>query len=246
MTTLGNVLNNREIAILIWLGVFFAWALSKRNVRKSLGEVVKFAIKGVIFVSLTLMVLYIGAIIYVLHTINFWNISNLSDTVVWVLGVAFVMLSNVGHSQEEGFFRKVVIDNVKFVIFIEFIINLYVFDFWAEMILVPIFTIIGALLGVASANPKFKPAENFLTVITGLIGLGLIAYALYNISVGIRAFASTQNLIAFFLPLVLTILYLPFIYILAVFVVYDSIFVRINTLIKEPQLASSCPRNQFS
>ncbi len=184
------------------------------------------------------MFLYIGAITYLLHRINLWNISYLSDTIIWILGVAFVLFINISHAREDDYFQKAIVDNIKLVVFIEFVTNLYVFNLWVELILVPVLAILGALLGVASARPEYKRVESLIAPIVGLIGVGFLAYAVYNMIVDFKAFLSMQNLLTFLMPLILTILFLPFVYILAVYVIYDLIFMRIKNLATNSKLAN--------
>lgn len=226
------ILDNREIAILVWLGLFFSWAISQKTIREPFIGVIKaFTQKAI------LMLLYIGAMIYVLYRVNFWDILILSDTVIWIMGVAAVLFININHTQEDGYFRKVVIDNIKLAVFIEFLANLYVFDLWIELILVPVLAFIGAIIGAAAARPEYKRVETSFTVIVALIGVGFLAYALYNVVGDIKGFASLENLRTFLLPIILTILFLPFVYVLAVYTTYDLIFFRIKNLINDPKLA---------
>lgn len=236
MKSLNYIMDNREIAILVWLGIFFTWAISQKDIRKSLFAIFKAFTQKAILISSILMLLYIGAMIYVLYRVNFWDISILSDTVIWIFGVAAVLFINISHTQEDDYFRKVIIDNIKLVVFIEFLTNLYVFDLWIELLLVPILASIGAMLGVASARPAYKQVESFLTVIVAFIGVGFLAYALYNVIVDLKGFASLQSLRTFVLPIILTIMFLPFVYALAVYVIYDLIFVRIKNLVNDPKL----------
>lgn len=233
-----NIFDNREIAIIIWLGVLIVCALFQKKIRQSLIEVLNAFIQKVVLISSILMLVYIGAMIYFLYRIHLWNISYLSDTIVWFLGVAFVMFIKINQTRNDDYFRKAVVDNIKLVVFIEFITNLYVFNLLVELFLVPVLALLGYLLGVASARPKFKRVESLLTIIVALIGIGFLVYAIYNIIVDFRAFLSMQNLLIFIMPLILTILFLPFVYILAVYIIYDSIFVRIKILISNPKLVS--------
>ena len=79
-----NLFNNREIATAIWLLVIFILMLFKRDIRKSLLDVIKAFFKIKILSSIFLMIAYTTGIVFVLYQINFWNISLLKDTVVWV------------------------------------------------------------------------------------------------------------------------------------------------------------------
>lgn len=238
MESLNNIFDNREIAIIIWLGILFILALFQKDIRQSLVEVFKAFSQRVVFVSSILMLVYVGSMIYFLHRLNLWDISNLSDTIIWFFGIAFVMFIKINHTKEDAYYRNAVVDNIKLVVFIEFITNLYVFNLWVELFLVPFLAFLGLLLGVASARPEFKRVKSLLTPIVALIGIGFLVYAIYNIIVDFRGFLSMQNLLTFFMPLILTILFLPFVYILGVYIIYDSIFVRLNKFNSNPKLSN--------
>ena len=64
-----------------------------------------------------------------------------------------------------------------------------------------------------------------------------LSYAIYNIIVDVHSFATINNFKEFLLPVVFTILFLPFIYMLALYLTYDLIFMRISFLIKDKSLA---------
>lgn len=242
MTALNNFLDNREMAIAIWLAVFFVWAISQRSIRESFISVIKALTQKVIFISTLLLVVYVGTMIYFFCFIGLWKLSFLGDTIVWLLGVAFVMFININEFTQDDHLKKAVLDNLKFAVFLEFVVNLYVFDFWIELILVPCLVVIGVLLGVSTTNPENKPIESCLTKIVTIIGLGFIIFALYNIIFDFQGFASINNLKEFFLPLVLTVGFLPYIYLLALYITYNQIFQRLKHLIKSSSLAKYTKR----
>ncbi len=156
---------------------------------------------------------------------------------MWVIGVAFVMYSNSYKVKNIEYFKNVMIDTLKLTVVIEFIVNLYVFNFWIELILVPVFAILGGVLGVSSSKPEYKQVESCLTRIFIVVGLLFLSYAIYNIIVDVHSFATINNFKEFLLPFVFTILFLPFIYMLALYLTYDLIFMRISFLIKDKSLA---------
>jgi hypothetical protein len=69
-----------------------------------------------------------------------------------------------------------------------------------------------------------------------LIGIGFFAYALYNVIIDFKGFVTLQNLRTFLLPIILTVIFLPFIYLLAVYVTYDLIFVRLKIIVNDPKI----------
>lgn len=229
--------DNRERAILIWVGIALIWAISKLEIRKALVALLKVLTSKAIIISLSLMATYIGGMIYLFLRIDFWDLSLLSETIFWFVGVAFVMFINNDQAKDSNYYHKVVWDNIKLTVFIEFITNIYVLNIWIELLLVPFMVMLGLTLGYSSAIPKYKQVYSFLNSITAIVGIVLLFFIAYNLIVNFKGFASIENLREFLLPLIFTILYLPFIYFLALFATYELIFLRIGYLINDPPLA---------
>lgn len=244
--SLNNILDNREIAILIWLGIFALWFLSKKESRKHILPLLKTLTSKVIAIPLVLMTLYVCLIVYYLKTLNFWDFSYLSVTVIWFVAVAMSMFVNASHLSESGKFKDVVWDNLKIAAIIEFIANLYVLNFWVEFLfIIPFSALLGGLLGVTSVNYKGQKIESCLNAIAGILGASFLGYALFKIVIDFQGFASLYNLKEFLLPLIFTVALLPFIYVLALYITYSSIYMRLDRLIKETALSKYAKRKTF-
>jgi len=241
--SLKDILDNREIAMLIWLGIFILWILSKKETRKHIAPLLKTLTGKVIAIPLTLMTLYVCLLIYFLMNLGFWDFSYLSVTVIWFIGVAISMFVNAPHLTESGSFKDVIWDNLKITAFIEFIANLYVFNFWVEFFFViPFSVILGGLLGVASVKYKDQKTESCLKTSAVILGASFLIYALFRIISDFQGFASLYNLKEFILPFIFTVALLPFIYILALYVTHSSIYMRLDRLIKDKALARYAKR----
>jgi hypothetical protein len=231
-----SVLDNREISILIWLGVLFLLLLFRKGFRKSLIAVLRSLTQKNIAITMLFMILYVCLSIYVLHRLNFWDLSNLSVTVIWFIGVALVLFMNIPDLMKDDLIKKVVWDSLKIAAIVEFIANIYVFDLWIELILVPLFTIIGARLGYLSGKYKSKKAKMIFNIMAAIIGIGFIIYALYNIILDFQGFASIANLRDFLLPIIFTVILLPYVLSVSLFFVYKDIFSYIDRLINDQSL----------
>ena len=175
--------------------------------------------------------------VYIFYRFRLWDTSFINDTIVWIVGVAFVMYLNVNRVNNDEFFKKTIIDNLKLIIVLEFSINLYVFNFWVELFLVPLIAILVGVMGISSSNPENKQVESCLNTVFIVIGMGFLSYAIYNIIIDFQGFLSIDNLKKFLLPIVFTVIFLPFIYVMALYVTYDLIFRQIMNLIKDESLA---------
>ena len=238
MKSFIEVLDNRDIAIFVWLNVFFIWGFTgKKEIRKSLLTVLKLFFQKAILIPFLLMMGYIGLMVWVFYKYDFWDISRLTDVIFWLLGTAFVNFTNISHTNETGYFKKIILSNLKTGVLLEFVANLYVFNLWIEFILVPVLFVLGAMLGIAATNKKYKEVEKLLSKIIGIYAVGIILYFVYKAFIDLEGFFSIANLFEFLLPLVFSLAVLPFFYCFALYIVYEKIFRWIRHMIKNPSLA---------
>jgi hypothetical protein len=112
----------------------------------------------------------------------------------------------------------------------------------AELILVPIVTLVVMLKAVAELKPEHKQVETILDYALRLFGIGLIILTFHNATVDFQSFATPRNLRDLLLPPVFTIAFLPFIYLVALFMKYESVFIRIDFFNDNSELAGYAKR----
>lgn len=225
-----NLFNNREIATAIWLLVIFILMLFNRDIRKSFLDVFKKAFFDIkILSSIFFMIAYTAGIVFVLYQINSWNISLLKDTVVWFCFTAIVVCFNLVTSEtDQNLFRKVIVDTIKIVIIIEFIVNTYTFSLVGELVLIPVVTFI-VILGVfAKTDEKNSSVAKLTNGLLIIIGIVILIFVISNVVSDYKNFVSLDTLRKFLLPPLLTILFLPFIYFMILFTAYDDLFNQLN------------------
>jgi hypothetical protein len=229
MSLFTETFNNREISVFAWLLIFFAWAIMQRNIRSALYNLIKIFLLRRILVSILLMLVYILSAIVILYKIDFWNNTLIKDTVLWIIGGAFIMLMNANKAnKDKTHLKKLFIDNIKFVVIFQFIINLYTFGLVIELLLIPFLTFITMLSAYAKHKEEHKQVKVVFDVIATVVTLYAFSYSLYQISVNFQEFASDKNLRTFMLPIILGIFYLPFIYFTALYMAYEELFTRVD------------------
>jgi hypothetical protein len=238
-----SVLNNREISVVIWLLIVFLWALSVSSVRQSIFGLFKAFFVKIIIVPFAVMLLYVLLTVLIFKKVGFWDISALKDTILWTIGTAFATFLSLNKvAGDENFFRKALLDNIKLVLILEFIVNLYSFNLIIELILVPIVTFIVMLNAVAELKPEYKQARVFLDYTLGIVGLVLIVFTFRELFVDFQNFATLKTLRDFFLPPIFTIAFLPYVYLIALYMQYESLFTRIDFANKDADLARYAKR----
>jgi hypothetical protein len=226
-------LNNRELAIGIWLLVGFILSLISSKTRESLLQVVKAFFAWKLILSYLIMLVYITLIVIVMNVIGIWRMNHLSLTIMWAVFVAYVMLFNFQKANSPDYFSSSFKDNLKALVFFEFIVNLYVFPLWVELLFIPFMVIIAAMLAISESNFEYRIVKKFLNFIMTLIGLIFMIYAGYNISTNFRQFATLDNLETFYLPILLSIGFIPFVYLYALYCGYEMFFVRLGFFVED-------------
>lgn len=226
---ISDFLNNREIAILIWLLIIFLWMLTQSSIRSAFIEVLKSLFAKKILLIAIFMSIYIFLMVLAFERIGFWDITVLKDTVFWVFGVAFIMFINLNNAANDAkYFRKAIIDSIKIVIVLEFVINLYSFNLIVELLFVPILGLIAMMSGISSVKPEYKQVNVLLNYVLGFIGIVLLIFTIYQIVIDFQDFASLKNIRDFLVPILFTIAFLPIIYLMAIYIKYEDIFIRID------------------
>lgn len=228
-----NTLNGREKALLVWLVIFILWALSQKNIRKSLFGVLKsfFQIKIVsVFIA---MFAYIFLILWLFYNVQIWNFELTKDIVFWIFGSAVVLLMNINKAtQDDNYFKKVLKDNLQLIVVLEFVIALYSFNFWIEMIFVPVMFLIFAMGSVTELKKEYLQVKKMIDFILSTIGIFLIIFAICQIANDYQSFVSLNNLRSFMLPPLLSFAFVPFLYIFALIMSYETLFVRLDFFLK--------------
>lgn len=229
-------LSNREIAIFIWIGLFLIWGLTQRKIRDSFSSVLKAFFAWKLTLSYLVMFLYIAIILILLHSLGIWKFSHIVNTILWIVGVAFVMLFEHSKANNESFFKHAIKDNLKFLVALEFFINLYVFSLWVELLLVPVFSVLGVMLAIAESNKQYEVVQNGINYIMAIIGTFFIGYAVYMAVSDFNSFLTLENFKNFGIPILLTIMFSPFIYFLALYVNYETLFIRLQFFVNDKSL----------
>jgi len=221
--------NTREIAIICWLFVLILWAFSQKNIRKSLFGVLKSLFQIKILSVIIAAIIYTGLTVVLLAKIGIWEWTLLKDTIYWFIAVAFVLLMNTNKvNQEKGSFITILKDNLKIILVLEFILTLYTFNLIAEIILVPILVFIGAMSAVSELKKEYLSVKKLFDFILSIIGIFFIVFALGKVFGDFQHIMTSQNLKTLILPPLLTVAFIPFIYLFALIMAYEMLFVRLS------------------
>lgn len=226
--------SNRELAVLIWLAILLITLLLKGKIQENIIKLIKCFFDLKIIIPLGLLILYVLLLIFVLIKAEFWEVCLLKDTLFWFGSTAFITFFNIQKSEKAGFFKNIIKDNLKFVIILEFLLNFHTFSFLLEFILVPCLFVLSLSVGIleyqAQKDKSFTKITELLKNILVIYVLVALGFVIYKSVIGYRELFSISNLRALLLPAILTVLSLPFFYLLAIFMQYDVLFPVLSRL----------------
>jgi len=225
--------SNREIAFSIWLSIIIVYLLSKNNIRSSVIKFLKVFFGTKILEIYLAMTVYVLLLIAILSYTNIWHPSLLKETIFWYFGIAIILVFNANKIYKyEDHFIKILKDNLKFTVLLEFIITLYSFSLVIELILTPIIMLIVMVSAFSEIKKEYHQFKKVFNGLLFMIGLLFILYAMYSIVTDIDSFANESNVRSFLTPLILTFLFAPFVYLFALLMSYEDYFIRLKIFIK--------------
>lgn len=241
-----DIFNNREIATIFWLIILLVWMLLNANIRKSIIELLRAFLHYKIFILFCLMILYVVGVVFLLATIDMWNISLLKDTIVWFCVSALAMMMRfINSNNEESIFRRVLIENLKIVIILEFLVNTYVFSLFVEIVLLPIITLIAMLDAFVSFDKQYPNVAKINKKLLSIIGLAILTIAVIRAISDVNNLGSTDTIRSITLAPLLSMLFIPFIYIYALKASYELVFLRLDFGVEKDQKVKRYARRRI-
>jgi len=209
------MMNNRELATVLWTGVVVVAILIgcavNSNVRSSVGGVLRAFLMPVIVVPFGIMIAYCWGLVRLASAFGFWKEPLLTATLFWFVTSAIVLFFN-GADAGPGFVRRKALQVLGATVLVEFFMNLFVMNLVLEILLQPwVFVWVGIEL-VAKNNPEQQPAAKVATFLLAATGIGIAGYGVIGLIENWGPVLSLQTGLEFALPIWLTLGVLPFIY----------------------------------
>lgn len=238
MKEILQVLSSRETSILIWSLIIFSILIF--IARKEFLNVLKALFHYKIILPLICFGIYCSLIVLILYKVNFWNLNLMKDTVIWFFSAGLIVFFNANKIHNTNYFTQILKDNLKVIIFLEFVLNFYTFSLITELILIPFITFITIMYEYSKytmlKKPEHAKVNKFLKSILSLFGIILLISAIGRLITEFKNLFTIDNVKSIYLPIILTIFSFPFYYFLALSMIYEEFFIRINFMFKDQKL----------
>lgn len=219
------MIDAREWALLTWLSIFFVFLIAWPKTRGSLHSILT-ATALRIWAVLLILAVWIGGSVYGALEIGLWESELLGETMFWAVGSGLVLMFSVTQElTDREHLRKIVLGILGLAVITEVFVNLYVFHYLVELLLLPVIVLLAMLSAVAGTKDEYRSVKSLVDFVLSLVGLGLTSYVVYQIVDGWHQIDWMGTFRAFALPIWLTFALIPFLYVLRVYVAYDYAFI---------------------
>lgn len=224
-----SILSTREWATLIWGCIFMLYVLCHSEIRKSLWNVIVIFFDKKLRILWEIILLYVLTITMVFCYLPIWENIYIKDIIIWFLFSGLIYCMNAVSSEaDETYIKKILKDNLKFTMILEFFMSTFTFNIWIELAIIPVITIITVMNVIAERKEEYKSVHKLLDSILAIAGFWIFYE---TIKIGINEYKQLNiinTLVSFMIPIVYLILIIPLEYILELYSKYEVLFLRMT------------------
>lgn len=224
-----SILSTREWATLIWGCIFMLYVLCHREIRKSLWNVIVIFFDKKLRILWEIILLYVLTITMVFCYLPIWENIYIKDIIIWFLFSGLIYCMNAVSSEaDETYIKKILKENLKFTMILEFFMSTFTFNIWIELAIIPVITIITVMNVIAERKEEYKSVHKLLDSVLAIAGF----WTFYEtIKIGINEYKQLNiinTLVSFMIPIVYLILIIPLEYLLELYSKYEVLFLRMT------------------
>ena len=230
-------LSTRELALLAWICIVVMALLLSTKLRPPLFAIARAMLHPKIVEVVGLAALYTAGCVWLLALVGLWRWDNLKTTIVWFVATAVVaMASSKELEKGASALWALVREAITITAIVLFLGSIKPLPFWAEFLLLPLLTVITAMVAVAERQPKHRIVIAPLNGILAVAGLSIIGYSIYRVVVDWRNFDAALQVREFVIPIALTVMFLPYLYSLILFMGFESAAIRLKFKVEDRAL----------
>ena len=229
MDSFFSIFSTREYATGFYIVIFAIYALSNKKAWPSLIALIKAALKTTIVGPFIVFILYAAIITFLFTRLSFWNNLYLKDIITWTLFVGVPVCYNaLGKDPKSGYFKEIVIDNIKATALVEYFFGTFTFNIVVELILQPLILFISIIQVYADKSDNSVSVRKFCDAILSIIGITIFVLTIRAAISDYRYLDIQITAVSFLIPLVYSVLFLPVSYLFALIAKYEIVFIRMG------------------
>ena len=224
-----NILSTRELATIIWILILLIYILKNKRTKKLFLNVIKILFGKNLIKIWILISLYVFIITLIFSKTSIWNNYYIKDIIIWFITAGVIFCFNAASKEsDERYIWKVLKDNLKFTIVIEFFYSTFTFSLWVELLIIPIITFLTIVETYAEAKEEYKSVYKFMQRLLAIISIWFF-YETFKL--GLREYKKLNILniiVSFMIPIVYLMLIIPLEYLIELYSKYEVLFIRIS------------------
>lgn len=205
------------------------YLLGHKEIRKSFWNVIVAFFDKKLRILWEIILLYVLTITMVFCYLPIWENIYIKDIIIWFLFSGLIYCMNAVSSEaDETYIKKILKDNLKFTMILEFFMSTFTFNIWIELAIIPVITIITVMNAIAEGKEEYKSVHKLLDSVLVIAGFW---FFYETIRVGINEYKQLNvinTLVSFMIPIVYLILIIPLEYLLELYSKYEVLFLRMT------------------
>lgn len=231
-------LDNREISLIVWFLIVVGFVLWKTKGNKTLPRLIGILFSRSILTVLGLTAGYIAVCVWLLSLLGCWQWSNLKTTLIWAGGFAFAALFNFKKIEsDKAFYRAAVVEALSINAILSFIASSHSFSLPIELALAGTLIFLAVLNVFSDRAEKLKSFHTITSFLLIILALLMLSKSVYHIVTSWQEFTTSHTARELASPILLTTMFLPFLYGIHVYTTYERVSSAFNFLVKDPALS---------
>jgi hypothetical protein len=215
-------LDARETAATVWAALILGYvALKSSGFRSSLLSLLQITFGSILTVLIAVAAAYMAGVVWLLQFIGFWDCPMLKTTVFWFISTGLVIAFST--KRKDGrYFARLVFRNFSAAAIVAYFMNIHPFPLYVWLVLLPIVLLLAGCQGLAEADSQYAAAKTPIEVSLTVIALTALSFSLAYVVGHFDKLTTGETGREFFLPFVLTVCFIPLLYAMALFIVYQG------------------------
>ncbi|KSU03222.1 hypothetical protein KF282_1893 [Lactococcus lactis subsp. lactis] len=225
ISKLQEIFNNRELAAGIWIIILFLFSIFSKEFRKFYKKIFPILLKKNIIIAFLIFIVYYCIAIRILFILGFWELNLLKDSIFWFLFSEIPLLfSVISKGKDKYFFLKILRESMAFAVVVDFILNVWSFNFFIELLIVPIVIIITAFSAYSGRKKEFANVKKFCDYVFMFYGITVIITVGVHLLTDMNDIINIRSLKELLFPIFILIFNLPLMYGFSLYNIYEQIF----------------------